>query len=88
MNKPRSLLAAAAAAAGAALLLAACGGSDNDATPPDDPAAVPESAASSTSAWFKFATSLMASDTAEPLSLDKISTLPLSESEEPTPLGA
>lgn len=72
----------------AVLLLAACGGSGgDDAQPIEDPTLVPRSAASSTSAWFKFASALVGSDSVEPLQLTQISELPTSESEDPTPLG-
>ncbi|MBI5721918.1 MAG: hypothetical protein HZC37_29950 [Burkholderiales bacterium] len=80
---------AAGAAVATALVLAACGGSDDDeaAPPAADPTVVPSSATSSTSAWFKFASTLAASDTAEALMLTGIAALPTSDTEEPMTLG-
>jgi hypothetical protein len=83
---------AALAGAGllAALLLAACGGGGADAMPPAPPTAqpsdtdqVPASAAVSSSAWEAFAIAQAPSETTEPLKLDRIASVPTSETEAP-----
>ncbi len=70
-------------------LLAGCGGDSNPAPAPPPAASneVPASAAASDAALEAFAFGLAASDTAEPLMLDNIATLPTSESEEPIALN-
>ncbi len=67
------------------LLLAACGGnSDAPAPPPPAPATqVPASAAASDAALEMFAIGLPTTDTAEPLTLELVPTLPSSETEDP-----
>ncbi|MBL8329951.1 MAG: hypothetical protein JNJ71_13990 [Rubrivivax sp.] len=79
----------AAALGASALLLAACGGGGSYEEPvaAEDPGAVPASAASSVATWFAFAKALTNSDSADALSLAKVSTLPVSDTEEPLPLG-
>jgi len=77
----RAALAASLAAGG---LLAGCGG--NDAAPMPPPVAadqVPASAAASDTALEAFAIAQAPSETAEPLKLDLVSTLPASETDEP-----
>ena len=69
--------------------LAACGGGDDAAPPPAPPPVVvdevPASATASTAAYGQFAGSLAASETAEPLALDKV-VPPTSETDEPIDL--
>lgn len=84
--KPVKPLLAAAAVAATTLLLAACGGSDDDPVPVEDPTLVPSNATSSAAEFFKFAGALMSSETAEALLLTNVSSLPTSETDEPTPL--
>jgi hypothetical protein len=85
--KKISLLAAAAMAS-AAMLLGACGGSDDEPAPvAEDPTVVPTSATASVTAWVNFAKALMSSDSAEALALSNISTLPVSDTDEPLPLA-
>ena len=72
----------------AGLFLAACGGdSDSPVPPPPPPPAVvtqvPASAAASDMALESFAFNLPQTDTAEPLTLDLVPTLPSSETEDP-----
>ena len=82
-------LARTAALAGFAalssLFLAACGGDGNSTPPPPPPAItqVPASAAASDSALEMFAFNLAQNDTAEPLTLELVPTLPTSETEDP-----
>lgn len=92
MNRPtlprsRRPALALAAIAGAALLAACGGGSDDDHAPPDNqPAtAVPDSALASSSAYTQFTltTAQAGSETAEPLSADKVMVPPASETDEP-----
>jgi len=87
MKSTFSPFLAAGAALACTLALVACGGSDgSDETPAEDPTLVPKSATGSTSAWFKFASSLAPSDSAEALLLTNVSELPTSETEEPMAL--
>jgi hypothetical protein len=78
-----------AAVCTSALLLAACGGNGSYEEPmaAEDPGAVPASAASSVASWFAFAKALMNSESAEALTLGKVSVLPVSDTDEPLPLG-
>ena len=71
-----------------AALLAACGGGGGGSDEPaaQDPTLVPASATSTTLAWFKFASALAPSDSAEALLLSSVGELPTSETEEPTAL--
>ena len=77
------------ASALASLFLAACGGDGSSSGPapvPSPPAAitqVPVSAAANDAALESFAFNLPQTDTAEPLTLDLVPTLPTSETEEP-----
>jgi hypothetical protein len=79
-----SLLAALSASVAAGGLLAGCGG---DSTPPAPPPAasneLPASALASDSALEAFAIAQAPSETADPLLLDNVTTLPTSETEEP-----
>jgi hypothetical protein len=71
---------------GLCALLAACGDSPETAEPP--PAAaneVPASATTSSRAYAAYAGSLVASDTREPLDVNKV-TPPTSETESPEPI--
>ncbi len=86
MKSKFSPFLAAGVVAASALLLVACGGSGGDEAPAEDPTVVPKSATSSTSAWFKFASALAPSDSAEALLLTNVTDLPTSETEEPTTL--
>jgi hypothetical protein len=66
------------------LFLAACGGNSDSPNPPPPPATqVPASAAANDTALEMFAFNLPRTDTAEPLTLDLVPTLPSSETEEP-----
>ena len=77
------------ALAGAALLTACGGGggSGDDAPAPDD-TAVPASAAATPAAYTEYAAARVnaASDSGEPLSLDAITSVPTSETDEPATL--
>jgi hypothetical protein len=86
MKSPFSPFLATAAALAGALMMVACGGSGGDDTPAEDPTLVPRSATGSTAAWFKFASALAPSDSAEALLLTGVGELPTSETEEPTAL--
>lgn len=70
-----------------AALLAGCGGGDDDHAPPPSagPGSVPDSALVSSSAYTQFTltTALAPSETAEPLSADKVMMPPASETDEP-----
>ena len=80
-----SLLAALSASVAAGGLLAGCGG-DSSPPPPPPPAAsneLPASALVSDSALEAFAIAQAPSETADPLLLDNVTTLPTSETEEP-----
>jgi len=76
-------------------LLAACGGSDDVAAPPPPPpppavlTEVPDSALTSAAAYTQFTQgqAQAASESAEPLTADKLSMPPTSESDEPVALG-
>jgi hypothetical protein len=74
----------------ASLFLAACGGDgDKPVTPAPPPAAatqVPTSAAANDAALEAFALNLPQTENTEPLTLDLITTLPSSESEDPIAL--
>jgi hypothetical protein len=74
-------LALIGASAGVALALSACGGNDDDNNQPATQ--VPASAAQSDAALEAFAISQPQSETAEPLALDNVPTLPSSETEDP-----
>jgi hypothetical protein len=71
------------------LLLAACGGNGDSPPPPPPPppppavTQVPVSAVATAASFEMFAISLPRTDTAEPLTLDLVKTLPASESEDP-----
>lgn len=82
-------LALAAVVCTSAGLLAACGGGGSYEEPvaAEDPTEVPASAASSVAAWIAFAKALTSSDSSEALSLAKLGTLPVSETDEPTAVG-
>lgn len=88
--KPLALCAALMLAVG----LSACGGGDDAPTPPPtDPTPppvatneVPASATASVAAFGQYTGSLPASETAEPLDVDKV-TPPVSDSDEPLDLG-
>jgi len=81
------VLAALAASIAAGGLLAGCGG-DSTAPAPAPMASdeLPASATASDSALVAFAIAQAPSETAEPLRLDQVSTLPASETEEPVVL--
>jgi hypothetical protein len=68
--------------------LAACGGNDDgDAMPtPSTPTEVPDSALISATAYQQFAGSLMNSETAAPLDVNKVSKPPVSETLAPANL--
>lgn len=83
----RAALAVSLAAGG---LLAGCGGDSDSAPPPPPPAAtnqVPTSAVASDAALEAFAIGQAQSETADPLLLDNITTLPSSETEDPIVLN-
>lgn len=82
MKRKFSPFLAAGAALVSAFVLVACGGSDDE-TPAEDPALVPSSATGSTSAWLKFASALVPSESAEALQLTNVSESPTSETDEP-----
>ncbi|MBT9494473.1 MAG: hypothetical protein IV107_19460 [Paucibacter sp.] len=89
-HKPMPLFFCAALLAAAGL--SACNGSDDDDTPVPIPipvanTEVPASAAASPEAYSRYALSLNASETAEPLGLDKVVEAPGSESAEPLDLN-
>ena len=68
------------------LFLAACGGDSGTPVPPPPPAVVtqvPASAAASDMALEAFAFNLPQTETAEPLTLELVPTLPTSETEDP-----
>jgi multidrug efflux pump subunit AcrA (membrane-fusion protein) len=69
-------------------VLAGCGGGDGGAEPAADaaPAGVPSSATASVQAFVAFVGGLVASEHAEPLSLDGMEA-PASDADEPAPLG-
>ena len=77
----RSTLAAASSTVLAALFLAACGGGGSTATPapPPGPQEAPLSAAATIDTWEAYAASLVPSETAVPVLLDLIDTVPTSE---------
>ena len=78
--------ALAGVAALSSLFLAACGGDGNSPPPAPPPAAitqVPASAAASDGALESFAFNLPQTETAEPLTLELVPTLPTSETEDP-----
>jgi hypothetical protein len=87
MNK--KLLQAVGTACVGAALLAACGGggSGSDAPAPEE-TAVPASAAATPAAYTEYAAARvnLASDSGEPLSLDAITSVPTSETDEPATL--
>jgi len=87
MNK--KLLQAVGMACVGAALLAACGGggSGGDAPAPEE-TAVPASAAATPAAFTEYAEARvsLASDSGEPLSLDAITSVPTSETDEPVTL--
>jgi hypothetical protein len=87
MNK--KLLQAVGMACVGAALLAACGGggSGSDAPAPEE-TAVPASAAATPAAYTEYAAARVnvASDSGEPLSLDAITSVPTSETDEPATL--
>jgi len=77
-------LAASIAAGG---LLAGCGGdSTPPAAPPTASGELPASAVASDSALVAFALAVPASEVADPLMLDQVSTFPTSETDEPIAL--
>jgi ABC-type glycerol-3-phosphate transport system substrate-binding protein len=83
MNR-QTLRAALAASLAAGGLLAGCGGDDSSPMPPPVAAdQAPASAAASDTALEAFAIAQAPSETAEPLKLDLVPTLPASETEEP-----
>ena len=83
MNR-HTLRAALAAVLAASGLLAGCGGDDSTPTkPPVAADQVPTSATASDTALEAFAIAQAPSETAEPLKLDLVSTLPASETDEP-----
>ncbi len=92
MTRP-SLRAAFVASLAAGGLLAGCGGDSDVAAapppPPPPPAAteVPTSAVATDASFEAFAIGQARSETAEPLLLDNITTLPTSETEEPIALN-
>ena len=75
----------------AALFLAACGGGGDGGMsappppppPPPAPNELPLSAAASVASWVAYAVSLAPTETAEPLMLDLITSVPTSETDEP-----
>jgi hypothetical protein len=76
--------------ASAALLAACGGGSDDDHPPPPvDKTSVPDSALVSSTAYTQFTltTAQTGSETAEPLSADKVMVPPASETDEPASVG-
>lgn len=79
------LLAALAASVAAGGLVAGCGGDSSPPAPPPPPVSneVPASAAATDASFEAFAIGQAPSETAEPLLLDNITTLPTSETEEP-----
>ena len=87
-HKPIRLLCAALLAASG---LSACNGGDDDASPAPIPlpveTEVPASAAASPEAYSRYALGLNASETAEPLGLDKVAEAPGSETAEPLDLN-
>jgi ABC-type glycerol-3-phosphate transport system substrate-binding protein len=79
----------AAAACASALLVAACGGGGSDEEPvaAQDPTEVPAGTAASVAAWFAFAKALASTESGDALSLGKLGALPVSDTDEPLPLG-
>lgn len=77
--------AASAAAAVAVATLAGCwdGGDDDHGTPPSAVTEIPDSALASPTAYTEFALGLETSDTAEPFSVDKVTTAPVDDTGEP-----
>jgi hypothetical protein len=77
--------AAAAAAALALATLAGCwdGGDDDNGTPPSAINEIPDSALVSPTAYTEFALGLETSETAEPFSIDKVTTAPVDDTGEP-----
>jgi len=73
---------------GAALLTACGGGGSGDDAPAPDETAVPVSAAATPAAYTEYAAARVnvASDSGEPLSLDAITSVPTSETDEPATL--
>jgi len=73
---------------GAALLAACGGGGSGDDAPAPDETAVPVSAAATPAAYIAYAAARVnvASDSGEPLSLDAITSVPTSETDEPVTL--
>ena len=95
LARARRLAALAGAGTLAALLLAACGGGGGGdaAMPPAPPAEaptdagqVPASAAATTASWEAFAIAQVPNDRIQPLRLDRITSVPTSETEEPIAL--
>jgi hypothetical protein len=78
-----SLRAALAASLAAAALLAGCGGDDDTPTSSTSGGQVPTSAVASDASLEAFALAQAPSETAEPLSLDLVSTFPASDNTEP-----
>ena len=80
---------ALAASALAGLFLAACGGDGGYSSPPPPPpppppvTQVPASAAADDASWEAFAIAQAPSETAEPLTLELVTTTPSSETEAP-----
>ena len=72
-----------------ASLLAACGGGDDYVAPVVPPVVppvvteVPGSASASSLAYTQYATTLNASETVEPLSVDTVAAAPVSETDDP-----
>jgi len=73
---------------GTALLTACGGGGSGDDAPAPDETAVPVSAAATPAAYTEYAAARVnvASDSGEPLSLDAITSVPTSETDEPATL--
>jgi len=73
---------------GAALLTACGGGGSGDDAPAPEETAVPVSAAATPAAYTEYAAARVnvASDSGEPLSLDAITSVPTSETDEPVAL--
>lgn len=77
--------AATLAGLGVLTLLAGCwdGGDDDQGTPPSAVTEIPDSALASPTAYTEFALGLETSDTAEPFSVDKVTTAPVDDIAEP-----
>ena len=87
MNK-QLLRAFGLALVGAALVTGCGGGGSGDGAPAPDETAVPASAAATPAAYTAYAAARVnvASDSSEPLSLDAITSVPTSETDEPATL--